>query len=205
MPNFVMNVVKFGASGEKMDEIKKAITDDKGNIDFNKIIPMPKELNVEAGSNEDRSIDCYKHGFSEISRRDMMDKYKIDEKEFWELYEKGKVYDSNKIKYGYPTWYEWCRANWGTKWNASETHWNSDNIVTFETAWACPIPIFERISEMYPDISFEIAFADEDIGYNCGMLFYSQGEGSEIDNFNEEEATEFAKSIWDGAFEFEGE
>ena len=205
MPNWVMNVVKFGASGEKMDEIKKAITDDKGNIDFDKIIPMPKTLNLTSGTISEMALDCYRNGQDNIGRSYLMEQYGLDQRAFDAYYELGKVYEINIQEYGYPTWYEWCIANWGTKWNASETYWNGDNIVTFETAWACPIPILEKISEMYPDISFEVAFADEDIGSNCGMLFCSQDEGYEIDCFNEEEATEFAKSIWDGTFEFEGE
>lgn len=206
MPNFVMNVVKFGASGEKMDEIKKAIMDDKGNVDFDKIVPMPKTLNLTSGTISERALDCYRNGQDDIGRNYLMEKYGLDRRAFDAYYELGKVYEINTQEYGYPTWYEWCRANWGTKWNASETYWNSDNIVTFETAWACPIPIFEKISEKYPGVPFEVAFADEDIGNNCGLLLYTQGEGVDISPFSgEEEATEFAQSIWDGTFEFEGE
>ena len=113
--------------------------------------------------------------------------------------------------------YHWHIYNWGTKWNASETYWNSDNIVTFETAWSCPVPIFERLSEMFPDVQFEVAFADEDIGCNCGILLYNDSEGTQINYFNgggtqishfydkDREAIEFAQSIWDGTFEFEEE
>lgn len=217
MPNWVMNVVKFDASGEKMNEIKRTITDEKCNFDFNKIIPMSPSLKLTSGSITERSLDCYRNG-TDRNRRDMlMEKYKIDGDAFDAYYELGKAYDANIQQYGYPTWYEWCNANWGTKWNASETYWNSDNIVTFETAWSCPFPIFERLSEMFPDVQFEVAFADEDIGSNCGILLYNDSEGTQINCFNgggtqishfydkDGEAIEFAQSIWDGTFEFEGE
>ena len=203
MPNWVRNIVKFGCSDERMNEIKKAITDDEGNIEFNKIIPMPGSLNLTSGSITDRSLDCYRN---QDLREELMKKYGIGHETFDAYVELGKVYDLNIREYGFPTWYEWRYANWGTKWDASETYWNSDNIVTFETAWSCPIPIFEKISEMYPDVPFEVAFADEDIGNNCGVLLYTYGEGVEISPFRgEEEAIEFAESIWDGKFEFEGE
>lgn len=206
MPNWVMNIVRFGCNGEKMAEIKKAITDGEGNIDFDKIISMPKTLNLASGTISERALDCYRNGKDDIGRSYLMEQYGLDHRAFDAYYELGKVYEINIQEYGYPTWYEWCNANWGTKWNASETYWNSDNIVTFETAWACPIPILEKISEMYPGISFEVAFADEDIGSNCGLLLYTQGEGVYISSFSsEEEATEFAQSIWDGTFKFEGE
>lgn len=206
MPNWVKNIVRFGCSSEKMDEIKKAITDDKGNLDFDKIIPMPKTLNLTSGTISERALDCYRNGQDDIGRSYLMEQYGLDRRAFGAYYELGKVYEINIQEYGYPTWYEWHNANWGTKWNASETYWNSDNIVTFETAWACPIPIFEKISEMCPGIPFEVAFADEDIGSNCGLLLYTQGEGAYISSFSgEEEAIEFAQSIWDGTFEFEGE
>lgn len=217
MPNWVMNIVKFGTSGEEIDEIKKAITDDEGNIDFDKIIPMPKHLNLTSGTSSDRALDCYRNGKDDSSRKFLMEQYGLDRRAFDAYYELGKVYEINIQEYGYPTWYEWRNENWGTKWNASETHWDSDNIVTFETAWACPIPILEKISDMYPGVQFEVAFADEDLlGNNCGLLLYTQGEGAYVNPFNgegvdvspfsgEEEAIKFAQSIWDGTFEFEGE
>lgn len=51
-----------------------------------------------------------------------------------------------------PNWYDWNTANWGTKWNASycELNFNSEGnmVLFFETAWALPVPILERIEEM---------------------------------------------------------
>ena len=51
-----------------------------------------------------------------------------------------------------PNWYDWNTANWGTKWNASYCELNSNQeghmVLLFETAWALPVPILERIEEM---------------------------------------------------------
>ena len=203
MPNWVKNIVRFNCDEEQMNRIKNAITDEKEDIDFNKIVPMPGSLNLTSGSITDKALDCYRNG--DVNSYQLMEKYKIGHETFDAYYELGKIYDFNIREYGFPTWYEWCTSNWGTKWNASETYWYSDDIVTFETAWSCPIQVFEKLSERFPDISFEVAFADDDIGSNCGMLIYEGGEGSETSSFNEDEAVDFAQSIWEGEFMFEGE
>ena len=52
MPNHVMNVVTFNGSNKRVQEILEEIKDDEigyGGIDFNKIDPMPTELNIESG------------------------------------------------------------------------------------------------------------------------------------------------------------
>ena len=60
---------------------------------------------------------------------------------------------------GIPNWYDWQTENWGTKWNAySQELIEQDNCMLklqFDTAWAPPIPIVERLAEIlrkkYPD------------------------------------------------------
>lgn len=56
-------------------------------------------------------------------------------------------------KYGtLPGWYQWRCEHWGTKWNA----YNQDLIdisygcieLKFDTAWAPPIPIIDKLREM---------------------------------------------------------
>ena len=49
-------------------------------------------------------------------------------------------------------WYEWNYRFWGTKWGACETEYEkSDNgiSISFDTAWAPPIPIFDKLIEMF--------------------------------------------------------
>ena len=50
----------------------------------------------------------------------------------------GNFYINNIIKYGFPTWYEWRIANWGTKWNAFGTEILSNDEIKFQTTWNCP-------------------------------------------------------------------
>jgi len=53
---------------------------------------------------------------------------------------------------------------------------NSNNLYyQFETAWNRPFRVFEKLSSMFPDVKITVAFADEDIGSNCGVMEYKKG------------------------------
>jgi len=69
-------------------------------------------------------------------------------------------------------WYDWSRENWGTKWNAyrATMERNSKNQVTytFQTAWACPFPVIQKLAEKFK-VYVRCAYYDEDFGNNCGI------------------------------------
>jgi hypothetical protein len=66
---------------------------------------------------------------------------------------------------GYPDWYEWSCANWGTKWNSLSfgIDESRDEILRFhfDTAWSFPTPIFQKLATMFPTLRFECACYDE--------------------------------------------
>lgn len=72
-------------------------------------------------------------------------------------------------------WYKWCNRYWGTKWNACEPFWDN-NTLYLMTAWDCPVPVFEALAKKYRELMFKVVYADEDYGYNCGILFFKEGE-----------------------------
>jgi len=152
MPNHITNqITVYGATS--IQDIMKVVgsVDDDGNemFDFNKIIPMPEEL----------------HNTPSVSYP------KGDPRQA----EQAALIAKNVELYGYPTWYEFANAEWGTKWNAYEFENNGDTIV-FHTAWTMPDPIFVKLSTMFPDTTITVQYADEDIGYNCGVRKYKNGE-----------------------------
>ena len=51
MPNHVTNQIEFYGNQKNINKVFELIKGDNGYIDFNKIIPMPKSLNIESGSN----------------------------------------------------------------------------------------------------------------------------------------------------------
>lgn len=93
----------------------------------------------------------------------------------------GNAYINNMINYGYDTWYDWSCANWGTKWNAYDTYLDeSTNIMEFDTAWSCPLPVLDKLAEICYGygVSFTGKWADEDRGSNVGV-FESDCDGDE--------------------------
>lgn len=221
MPNHVENIITLKGDEQKIREMLEAIKNDDyglGTVDFNKIVPMPESLNIEAGSRTDKGLKLYKEFISEclfdrketdvlkISAASLAESEKIFLKQRpnikedeWKL---GKTAWNNIQDYGAPTWYEWSINNWGTKWNAygydeGADYSESDNL-HFQTAWSAPHPVIQKLAQMYPDISFEHEWADEDIGANCGRKIYSNGECTEeYYPESEKDCIEFACRIWD--------
>ncbi len=73
-------------------------------------------------------------------------------------------------EFGYPSWYEWCSANWGTKLNAYTAERVSDTVVTFQTAWSMPGKVIIALANRFPDDTLRIRWADEDFGSNVGDI-----------------------------------
>ncbi len=137
MPNHVKSILSLEGDPKRIQVMLEAIQSDEigiGSVDFNKIIPMPKSLDIEAGSRTDRGlktyrtfIEVYTFGRSTENARRAMANIPVESEECflsqradirrdeWEL---GKAAWHNIRQYGAPTWYEWSIRHWGTKWNA---------------------------------------------------------------------------------------
>ena len=190
MPNFIRNILKMNALPERVEEILSQIKSDSNPeqfIDFNKIIPLPKELEISAGSLEELvslymtyinpEVDYYGEGHkeenvcsvqNEVFRFDqnlnpdqiekMLTRFnKYSEEQCLQI---GKRYYDNYKDFGATSWYHWCIGNWGTKWNACELYMASENIIVFYTAWNYPESIIQKISELF-DVNVKLAYADE--------------------------------------------
>jgi hypothetical protein len=74
--------------------------------------------------------------------------------------------EANKTKYGYPTWYEFANAEWGTKWDACEVTYEKRGkslVIWFDTAWSPPMGIYTKLES----IGFEVeaTYCEAGIGY----------------------------------------
>ena len=62
-------------------------------------------------------------------------------------------------------WYMWNVEHWGTKWDTCEPHYfsSSSTSVTygFQTAWSPPIPVFQKLSEQYPNAKITLEWEEE--------------------------------------------
>jgi Ferredoxin-like domain in Api92-like protein len=143
MPNHVENDLTVRGSKKDVEAFFDAVRgqgiDYKGEkfpipVDHNKIIPYPKK-------------------FAD------MDKAASD-------YEKKHPGDwSNRPKDGYNQGgYEWCNENWGTKWgfyDFSEVNFSKTRTsatVSFSTAWSPAFPLFDKMSEMFPNLTFTVRY-----------------------------------------------
>lgn len=187
MPNWVRTRLTFNGEQNRVAEIKELVKTTGKNaqgkytneFDFNKVIPMPEELNIPSSSSGDLGMRYLllnaKHPISwtedDRSFMEHMEKVKEENPDRFNAdIELGKKYLSNISKYGYNDWYEWSYNNWGTKWNASEVEWVSDNCVEFETAWSFCHPIVKKLSEMFPTLIIKAEWSDEDAGSNTGSI-----------------------------------
>lgn len=94
-----------------------------------------------------------------------------------------KQQEENTKKYGYPNWYDWACACWGTKWGAYDIGDVSEEVLQsgelrlhyrFDTAWSPPWSWLEKTSELYPSLKFVDAWHDE--GGGAGQITAQAGD-----------------------------
>ena len=219
IPNHVINSINIKGSDEDVLNLLLMIQHDDigiGSFDFNKIIPMPSSLNIEAGSRTDRGSKHYKAFISEmlfekgVSKIDDLNLTDLDEslylrrhpdirRDEWEL---GKQACMNRYLYNAETWYEWSLGNWGTKWNSygypEKIDFNIGDPIRFQTAWSAPHPVLEELARSYSHLEFEHQWADEDLGANCGRKVYKSGQL--VETYYPEaniESMDFACELWE--------
>jgi len=95
---------------------------------------------------------------------------------------------ANIEKYGYPTWYEYRVAEWGTKWDVGISEYEEPVKVTgnsfsvfFDSAWSPPCAAYEKLKEM----GYEICAYYAETGCDfCGRWIDGEDECYEISGGN---------------------
>lgn len=138
-------------------------------LDFNKIVPMPKEI--------ERTCEM---ASSETIRLQMSNR-KEDQEKVKQLNKELKTLERIcKTKYGVKGWYEWCNQYWGTKWNSYENRWggtddDGNEVLYFQTAWSPPQPILEQLAIKLNKV-VRVTYMDEGYGFFGTYHFYPDGE-----------------------------
>lgn len=197
MPNHVTNILKIEGPKSEIDKCIRSIRKVEveggkeyvSHMDFNAIVPRPESLNITSGTNVDNAIaiisndDKYfakmldypwvrNEGLNTIDQIKEHFHSKLTQED---LKEASTALDNLK-KYGHKDWYSWSVDRWGTKWNAYDTSLEEPDTVRFDTAWATPFPVMQQLARKYPDLVFQVFFADEDLGNNCGGYKFENGE-----------------------------
>jgi len=155
MPNWVYNSINITGDSDELDKFSAHIAKpnkfaSEGNekFSFHSFITLPDEVDPD----EYHGMNGWKDG------------EKLGDTEY--------------------NWYNWNNHNWITKWDASDvdvrgmtnavSRPTSVNI-TFSTAWSPPDPVFQAMTEQFPDLTFEIHWEEEQ-GFGAEYL----GEGGAL-------------------------
>jgi hypothetical protein len=146
MPNWCENTVTI-----RHDDQDKLIKLHEAMIAGNflkTVIPIPEELKNELTSS-----------------------YGGEDKEF-----KDKLRSKLKKKYGYESWYDFCIARWGTKWDVEifEPELNDKEILAyFNSAWSPPIGVYEELTRQGFDV--DAKYCEFGMGF-AGTYSSEEGE-----------------------------
>ncbi len=150
MPNHVKNVLTFkNLKKEDMDFIVNTIAIESEDTPSTYWIDFNKIIP------EPRTED------------ECPDEYKVNKDSHVRTYDDKPWFD----------WYKWRNEFWDTKWNAYDKYSILDDSTltfVFSTAWSYPEKVIKRLRLLGYD--FELKYADEDYGCNCGMLQYHSKE-----------------------------
>jgi len=154
MPNWCANKlwISGAVDSEYIDNILTHIKSEEEDFDFEKVLPYPEEY--ASRDREMRELGCVK----------FREKYGVDA-------------DDGFNSGGY----NWCVQNWGTKWNACDAevvrNYPCSVLIGFQTAWSPPIPVIQKLSELFPGCMFTLQY------YECGMAYQGRvkfKEGEQI-------------------------
>ena len=188
-----------------------------GSVDFNKLVPMPSELNIDSGSRTDTGLKLFGNYLCEAAQvaADMPDatpneraaalfrfmdswqkKHKVDP-EVWEL---GKKAYRNIQKYGCATWREWRGLNWGNKWNAYQCVPLDERADTMEFQTAnCAVPkIAAAVSKRFPGQTVIYSWFGLELTQSLGRMVFQDGKAVSI-NVPENElalACAMSSGVW---------
>lgn len=183
MPNHITNIVRLtGVTPARITKIFKEILNEQGMFDFNRVIPMPEILKNTTSPNNVNAEEC----LAETGYTSWYDWACANWDTKWNAYDQKPMYNTVRFKRWHRTW---TSRNWDKdhayrvyadrvnkkRYKAALALGTCDTI-QFQTAWSMPEAIMAKLSEMYPDVSFQITYADEDIGSNCGEFTLQDGE-----------------------------
>lgn len=188
---FLNRITLQGAKEHEIQYVFDCMRGVNGEMDFNKIIPMPKELvHMDNNLRDMEALRYYKaiaHGdYKEIdftikifhsekykTRKEYMVSlekkhsnfekvYLRDGRVLDNLYEYGKYLDYLDKKYGAHDWFYWSINNWQTRWNAFEIS-KEGNTLTFHTINNSAFHLMLTASEKHPEVEFVYETCNEDV------------------------------------------
>ena len=164
MPNHVYNTITI--NGHLSQEQKRILSEieDVGIAEY--YIPMPKELNIKAGSIdvEAKELDILLRKYKKNKLISKRNRKKISRhigfrgysfKRFSRVLNHLKAMEYNKSRFGYINFYDWRIDNWGTKWGDYDLSIRF-NKISYITAWS---PLSDQLINLFlkdfPNIDYQ--------------------------------------------------
>ena len=189
MPNWVYNNVVVNGTKEQILEMlnyglkqdgKEPISspDEVPNVKLSmeSYVPMPQTYKDYDTTNNMPKRDA-------INWDTNLPRFNSDE-EYAQYVENYKKAQTEQLeKYGVVGWYDWRCKNLGCKWDAEfeigkfEKSAETDGwTISFDldTAWAVPLPFYEKISKLFPMLEYEVFYEEEDCAF-VGIFKFKDG------------------------------
>lgn len=100
--------------------------------------------------------------------------------------EKDALREELRAKYGYTGWYDFCVAEWGTKWDVGGEGYSVDQVdpntikLSFESAWSPPTTAYSALANL--GFGVKAYYWESGMAF-CGM--YVADEDGEFDDYRE--------------------
>lgn len=151
MPNWCLNTLTLKHTEPAM--IDRAVKAYKDSRLLDEFVPVPKELTETISGSYGDAVEQELHEAREVS---------------------------NKKKYGYSNWYDFCVGEWGTKWDVGDEHTvvhHNEGMATFnfDSAWSPPVGAYEKLQELGFSVDamyYEPGMAYAGIFDECGDEYY---------------------------------
>lgn len=156
-------------TGQDVQKVLDYVASEDSVLDFDKVIPYPakyKELDVRAEEYGKKVMAIYDENLSEQETEKKLIALGVEYN--------APVHDGHS-----QGGYQWCNANWGTKWNACNPRISSQSkkraMIKFETPVAPPVRVIATLADKFPEFTFQMKYYEMDMEFQ-GTLKFENGK-----------------------------
>jgi hypothetical protein len=179
-PNWCENKLYVEGAQEELVRFQKAAVGktrhgEEQILNEENFIPYPEEYK-KLDAERARLEVVYNQKMKDDGFEEMSD----EKKEEWN---KENPHPINLMKDGFNSGgFEWCVANWGTKWGfcSPKLEYEDEECLEyhFDTAWSPPIPLVKKMGEMFPKLKFILKYWEPGMNFE-GRYVMDGGKLSE--------------------------
>lgn len=210
MPNWCDNILDVTGPKDDADELRALVTTDESSFDFEAVVPMPAVVQAAERSTAAETAWALKYGdWADVQWKYGPSRFEsreaalraAREADDWGFHNSQPGDDDDPsdvprsfdeladavheclLTHGHRDCISWADAHWGSKWNACEIGWLTDedaagrgsvHAVGFSTAWSPPVPVVVALSARFPRLALRLAY-DEPLGGFRGFMAASGG------------------------------